>query len=408
MRISEVKRSLGTGLFLALRGILRSNKTVQILTMSMLLLVFLNLLIPKALLQGLINTVNTKLITLMTSDLVVEPPSGYKQFDDPEAIERAISQLEGVESVTSQMRIATEISAGGYSTTFGSLIVDPEPYGQVFDTAGYLSEGSFLTPDDMHQIVLGIQVAGSDDTGLDLYATSLRSVHAGDTVMVTFPNAVTEEFTVKGIINSDFTYGDTRSFISRQDYERIDPRAIGRANLINVKLVPGFDQGKVLLEIEQLGMGLSVTPWQSQAGVLRSVTRTFEVVITILQAIALIVGSITIYIVTYVDLNNKRKQIGIQRAIGITPFALTFSYIIRAVLYSLIGNLFGMIVFLKVLIPWEHQHPFKLPFGYVFLEVDRQYLLGVFGVLFIVAVISSAYPTWRTIKVRILDAIWGT
>ena len=162
-----------------------------------------------------------------------------------------------------------------------------------------------------------------------------------------------------------------------------------------------------LASFNSLNLGVVVDKWQNQAGVLRSVTKTFDVVIILLQLIALIVGSITIYIVTFVDLNNKRKQIGIQRAIGISSATLVVNYVIRGIVYAVIGNLFGLVAYLFVLVPWERLHPFKFPFGIVFLEVNGSYLVQVFGVLFTIAVISSAIPTWRAIKIKILDAIWG-
>jgi putative ABC transport system permease protein len=137
-------------------------------------------------------------------------------------------------------------------------------------------------------------------------------------------------------------------------------------------------------------------------------TRSFDQIIAILRTTALIVAAITIFIVTYVDLVNKRRQIGIERAIGITSTSIVLSYIIRAVIYAAFGILAAALIFRYVVVPIEGQHPFHFPFGDVTLAVDVPELVSSAAILCAVAVVSAFIPAWQTVRTKIIDAIWSS
>ncbi|HUV52957.1 MAG TPA: ABC transporter permease [Dehalococcoidia bacterium] len=142
----------------------------------------------------------------------------------------------------------------------------------------------------------------------------------------------------------------------------------------------------------------------------KNLTRIYKLgkVEVILQVVALIVAAITIFIVTYVDLANKRRQIGIERAIGITPSAIVLSYIFRAVVYAVVGIFAAALIFIYVVVPLEARHPFHFPFGDVFLPVNISYLIRSALILCGVAIVSAFIPSFNTIRVKIIDAIWSS
>jgi putative ABC transport system permease protein len=137
-------------------------------------------------------------------------------------------------------------------------------------------------------------------------------------------------------------------------------------------------------------------------------TKSFDQIIVILRTTALIVAAITIFIVTYVDLVNKRRQIGIERAIGITSASIVLSYIIRAVVYAAFGILAAALIFRYVIVPIEAQHPFHFPFGDVMLAVDVHELTTSAFILCGVAIVSAFIPAWQTVRTKIIDAIWSS
>jgi putative ABC transport system permease protein len=134
---------------------------------------------------------------------------------------------------------------------------------------------------------------------------------------------------------------------------------------------------------------------------------TFNLINNILRAITLFVALITVFIVTYVDLVNRRRQIGIERAIGIRPTALILSYVFKALVYAFAGIGLGALVFLYVAGPIVEQHPFQFPFGPATLGIRADEMWRDAAILAAVAAISASIPAWRSIRMRILDAIWS-
>jgi len=253
--------SVKVGLFLALKTVLRGNKVVQLLTLLMLMLVFTNMLFLPALLQGIIQTVNDKLITTVSSDLTLQPSTGSVEIPNVTKLKNQIRAVRGVAAVASRTAIGTEIDYSNYATTYGTQVVDPEEYTSVFAIKKYMIDGTFLDNQKPDEIVLGIQVAGFSRPDLELYASSLRTVRSGDLVTVKFSTGVTRTFTVVGIFNSDFIQGDTRSFISTSDYAKINPRQADSASVINVKTEPGTSETQVENAILSLDPGISIFTW---------------------------------------------------------------------------------------------------------------------------------------------------
>jgi ABC-type antimicrobial peptide transport system permease subunit len=65
----------------------------------------------------------------------------------------------------------------------------------------------------------------------------------------------------------------------------------------------------------------------------------------ILGLVSALVAAITIFIVTYIDLVNRRKQIGIERAIGVRGGAIVSSYCLKALAYAVVAIALGLLLF---------------------------------------------------------------
>ena len=147
--------------------------------------------------------------------------------------------------------------------------------------------------------------------------------------------------------------------------------------------------------------------WQETAGLVTSMTDSFNIIRQILNVVNILVAGITVFIVTYVDVVNRRRQIGIQRAIGITPQSITLSYIIRAFFYAIVSVVIGGLLFAYIVIPLETRHPFHFPMGDAYIIIDIYDIIRVSVILLVVALIAAFIPVRRIVRTKILDAIWG-
>jgi putative ABC transport system permease protein len=393
--------------FLALKSLARGNLRVLALTIAMLMLVYLNLVFTPALLNGAVEGINDKTKNTLSGDIVVEASGDNLVITEAQELVSQIGSADGVASACSRNHVGVEIRHEGERVTTAVYAIDPVQDSSVFQVSNEMVEGSYLDPGDTGQALLGLQIAGADREDLEYYSSSLREVHAGDRVTIYYVTGLQREYTVKGIFYTELIQNDIRAYITEKDFDSIYPLMNDTAASIHVKLDSGAERQSVIEEIGSMRPGLRFQTWEDSLGVLRSTTKTFEQIIVILRSTALIVAAITIFIVTYVDLANKRRQIGIERAIGITSASIAVSYVIRAVLYAIVGIVSAALVFAYVIVPIEARHPFHFPFGDVYLPVSVSYLTTSSLILCAVAMISAFIPAWQTVRAKIIDAIWS-
>ncbi len=396
-----------TSLFLTYKTLFGGNKKIPIMTIFMMMLVYINLIFTPSILEGLVNRINENLRNGQTADIVIKSNNTNGIFDDVETMYREIENIKGVSAVTSRTQIGAEIHFNNYKTTYGITVIDPEREQKVFSIQDHMIEGSFLEPGDENKIVLGVQVAGNDKSDLELYSSSLKNVHANDKVKIKFSNGLEKEYTVKGIFDMNFVQIDTFSFITNKDYAQINPITQNTAGQIYVLVKDNFIVDEVAEDIKNSIDEVTVLTWEEIAGSVKSMTQSFDIIIAILRVIALFVAGITIFIITYVDLVNKKKQIGIQRAIGITSSTILLTYVLQAVILSIIGTIFSAILFIYIIVPFEHKHPFSFPFGKAYMVININQMLHFLIILLIVGIIAAIIPTMATLRQKILDAIWS-
>ena len=268
-------------------------------------------------------------------------------------------------------------------------------------------EGSYLSPDDRDKIVLGIQLAGADKPNLELYARSLLTVHAGDVVNVTYGNGVQKNYTVKGIFYTEFLQTDIQAFVSQAEMEAVNPLTTDAAESIHVKVKTDAGMPGIIEKIDGIQSGLKVLKWEDYAGIVRSLTDSFNIINVILTVINLLIAGITVFIVTYIDVVNRKRQIGVQRAIGITPGSIILSYLMRAVFYALTAIVLAILLFVFLVVPFEARYPFYFPFGAVYLLIGPPDILRMTGIVLGVSLVASFLPVRGIMRMKIMDAIWG-
>jgi putative ABC transport system permease protein len=400
-------KSLKVAAFLALKSIIRGNIGVIVLTVFMLVLVTMNLLFVPGLISGATVSMNSILVNTYSGDIIIEP-SG-----DDTVINHVNDLLRGVESIDGVVAASARNDINAYLTfedrRIGRAVtgIDPVRDKEVFNIAGSLIEGSYLNSRDRGEILLGIQVAGADQEDIELYSSSLRHVHAGDKIKVTYSNGLEKQYTVKGIFDTGFIQTDSQAFVTQLEFNSVMPNMNDKATSIRVKLEEGAGPEQVIQRIASLRDGLEFQTWQQTAGLVQSMTESFTLINQILNVVNYLVAGITVFIVTYVDVINRRRQIGIQRAIGIKSQSITVSYLIRALFYAIVGLIIGILVFKFVVIPVEARHPFEFPFGPAYLLTQPTYTARMASILLVVSLAAAFIPVWRVMRIKILDAIWG-
>ncbi len=400
-------QSLRVAIFLAAKSIMRGNVGITFLTIFMLILANLNLLFVPSLVNGIIHSANDKLINTYSANIVVEAKIENPNINNIRDLTSQIDKIDGVEAATYRNSTGVVLSAGDERTNCFLRSIPPDRDKQVFQVASSMYEGQYLSVGDTDQILLGIQLAGAGRTNLELYSSSLKQVHAGDWITITYPGGLKKQYQVKGIFYSEFIQTDLQAFVTEKEYNSIFPQSQDQASVINIKIRDDKDAPQIINEISHLRDNLKFSTWRDMAGLVLSMTNSFDIINSILALVNLLIAGITVFIVTYVDLTNKRKQIGIERAIGITHSAISLSYVLRALGYAVLGSILSYLLYTYAVVPLEAGHPFHFPFGDVSLFISLQQIIRSAIFITLVAVIAAFLPVWQTIRIKLLDAIWG-
>lgn len=181
----------------------------------------------------------------------------------------------------------------------------------------------------------------------------------------------------------------------------------GTATRVFAKVDPGSSVQGALDRAETLRSGVEFQTSGELTASIQDQIDTFGLINDIMRVISLMVAAITVLILTYVELTNRRRQIGIERAIGIRSGAIVASYVLKSALSALIGVGLGLIAYRAAILPFVERHPFHFPNGDVVLVADPATTRANVALLVVVAVVAALIPTVNAIRMRILDAIWG-
>jgi putative ABC transport system permease protein len=104
---------------------------------------------------------------------------------------------------------------------------------------------------------------------------------------------------------------------------------------------------------------------------------------------------------------NRRRQIGILKAIGMKERIIIMSYVMQAVFFAILGIIAGMLIINYAIVPYFIRNPLQMPIGLVGLAlVNRDLAISIFSML-VVSMVAGFIPSWMVTRQNIIKAIWG-
>ncbi|AKB79134.1 ABC transporter, permease protein [Methanosarcina horonobensis HB-1 = JCM 15518] len=391
--------------FLASRSIMRGNKGITIFTVFVLTLIFVQLVLFSSMLAGVTLKFNELMVDFQTGNVVIEPEEEERYIEDTSALQKKIESLPEVVGTSARLKTTgnfryKEKEIGG--TVYG---IDPTDEAFVTGLEGAVISGEFLSRPDRGEIILGREVSGGFDALME--SRSLGGVEVGDTVELTV-SGKTREFRVKGIYTTLFFMADAGAYVSRADMEEmlgIENRDL--ASEIAIKTTAGTDEYGTRISLLSLGIRENIRTWHEFAGILRLIENTLGLVRNIMNAIGLLIAFVIIFVVIYVNIVNKKRQIGVQKAIGIEQNVIVASFVLQAMLYAGTGIILGYCFVRFGLVPYTISNPIQVPLGAMSLRLDDAEAINRAVLLFLASIIGSVIPAYKLAQKDLLDLIWG-
>ncbi len=171
-------------------------------------------------------------------------------------------------------------------------------------------------------------------------------------------------------------------------------RVYGRKwiNTVRIQIPEGTSINKAMMSIERvlrrehdIGPGedndFRIIDWSQIQQIQKDATAIFTTLIAGIASISLLVGGIGVMNIMLVSVTERTKEIGLRKALGATPRAILFQFIIEAIILCMIGGIIGALLgtFLYFLAAsFSEQLPFVLPILAIFGSITFSACVGLF------------------------------
>lgn len=437
-RESRPHASLSVGLFLGWRMLRRANRWTAILTVLVMTLTFVNLVAVSGILVGLIEGSVTANRDQYTADIFISELPGEDYIEGTGRVVSTVASAPGVARYSARTMAGATVEANYRERrdptvdrdSVGASIVgiDPAAEDAVTGLSRYVVEGGrYLRPDEEGSILIGANLLDRYSAGFGDGFSSLENVYPGDRVLVTVnqdggaemsltgpssgsSGGTAREMTVVGIVDSKVDATSVRVFMNERELRSMAGLSSGDVSEVAVRLRPGADPAAVKSYLVGAGLGELAkvrTFREAIPDFLEQIQATFGLLGNLIGAVGLAVAAITIFIVVFVSAVTRRKQIGIMKAIGVTPRAIIVAYVAQALAYSAIGVALAAALIFGVLVPFVDAHPIDFPFSDGILVATPVGTAVRAAALLFATVVAGIVPAWLIVRQNTLDVILG-
>lgn len=417
--MANFKNSLTVGIFLGIRQLKRASRWTTGLIVFIMTLTFLNLVVVSGILIGLIVGGNNANREQYTGDVIMTTLSGKPDIVRTQDILATIRTTSDFSQYTERY-LAGAMVESNYKTrsnfntkadTAGTQLagIIPTREDDFSEISKYVIEGEYLNPNESGYVVLGSNLLRRFSSSFGDGFDSLDGTYPGDSVKITV-NGKTQEFIVKGIVKSKVGEVSIRAFITQGDFLRLTDRGSLNANEIALRhsgLITD-DQAKEILVASGFDQYAKIqTATEAIPDFLNQIKLAFGVLGNMIGAIGIVVASITIFIVIFINAVTRRKFIGIMKGIGVSSLAIQISYLIQSLFYAISGSLIGTIILYTLLVPAFAKNPINFPFSDGILVAEPVGTAIRVGILLVVTLIAGFIPARMIVRKNTLDSILG-
>jgi len=170
-------------------------------------------------------------------------------------------------------------------------------------------------------------------------------------------------------------------------------RVYGRKwiNTVRVQIPEGTSINKAMMSIERvlrrehdIGPGedndFRIIDWSQIQQIQQDATAIFTTLIAGIAGISLLVGGIGVMNIMLVSVTERTKEIGLRKALGATPRAILFQFIIEAIILCVIGGIIGALfgTFIYFLAASFSELPFVVPVSAILGAITFSACVGLF------------------------------
>jgi putative ABC transport system permease protein len=393
------------GFVSALSSVKRGNKKTLAFIVFVLALIFMNLVFLPSMIGG-ISGMFTDFMQYPYGDIVVEPSGDNPYINNVDNVLQKVRAVPDVRAVTKRLDVGASIQYK--QKVVGSSIIGLFP-SEEYDVSQYpyiISEGEFLGDLSRNEIIIGAMLV-EGYFGSEIY-DNLGGVRVGSLVDVTYSNGVVRTYKVKGVMEGTFELVDLNALVHYKEIEDVFGLDGSKATSVVIKVKDTADSAKVKEKIIGAGVNEPVfTSDEKSDAILRQAMQSIDMINVVSNYVSLIVGAALILIIIYINVLNRKKEIGILKAVGITPRSIVLSYAFISMFYVSMGILAGLVLYFALMYYFTVSPVTFYETITIIPEIQGGLIIQSIFTMLIMSVIAGILPAWRVSKESILEAIWG-
>ena len=408
-----------TGLFLGLKQIQRASLWTNLMIVTIMTLTFLNLVFVSGILVGLVEGSSQGVKANYSGDVI------FKNLESQNYIQRSPDIINELESMKEVKSISPRILTGGsieanYRTDTNPLDktdslrvniagISPQKEENVTKISRSIVEGQMLNDNDSNYILIGSKLLEKYSRVVEPGASTLKNVEVGDKVRLKIQD-ISKEFTVKGIVKSKVELVSSRVFMVDTQLRSILNRPNFGANEISATLIDSVKPEEITQHFknsEFQDLAQFQTWEESQGSFFKDIQLTFSILGNVIGSIGLMVATITVFIVIFINALTRKRYIGILKGIGIDSRSIEISYVLQSFIYALIGSALGVLILFLYLVPFFKANPIDFPFSDGILAVTISGTINRVIILLIATILAGYIPAKIITSKNTLNAILG-
>lgn len=383
-------------------------------------LTFLNLVVVTGILVGLIEGASASYKSQYSADVLISSLPEKTHIEQSNTIVSTAQKLPQTHALTRRYMSAGLIEANYKSRTdlaeqpdvvqVPIIGIDPAEEDQITHLSHLIIDGEYLEPGDEDSILMGNFLLKEYSPDIPAVFPTLETATVGDKVRLTI-GEFQKELTITGVLKSKVEAVSLRAYVNSSLLRRLAGRTDFNVNEIAIQLIPNESPDHVAAILKQ-NYGFDkyalVQTWrETQGQFFADISDTFTSLGNIIGSISLIVASITIFIVIFINAVTRQKYIGILKGIGISQRSIIISYVFQSITYALIGAVIGTLFLYGFLEPYISAHPIDFPFSDGILVAPINGTIGKVLLVILSTLIAGYVPAKLIIRRNTLDSILG-
>ncbi|AKB75600.1 ABC transporter, permease protein [Methanosarcina lacustris Z-7289] len=394
------------GALIAYFSIKRGNKKTLIFIVFVLSLIFMNLVFLPSMIGGMTVIFTGMMQDYPYGDIVIEPSGDNTYINNADSVLQKVRAVEGVRAATKRLDAGASIEHK--QKVVGATITGLLPT-EEYDVSRYpyiISEGDFLGDLSRDEIIIGAMIAGTG-FGSEIY-DNLGEVRPGSLVDVTYSNGVKRTYKVKGIMEGTFELVDLNALVNYKEIEDVYGLEESKATSVVVRVDKQGSEDQVKDKIREAGVNEQIFTWADKSETLiKQAMQSMGAIDAMSKFVSLIVGAALVLIIIYINVLNRKKEIGILKAVGITPRSIVLSYAFLSTFYVSLGIFAGLILYFSLMFYFQVNPVVFYETMEIRPQIDYMLLIESIVTMLTLSVIAGILPAWSVSKESILKAIWS-